>query len=260
MNKKKNLLDEQINKITDRLNKLDGIKIAFNGFFYLYIVLGILFILLLPSLHANRFLKTFDAIFVPIVLIPGIISIKHIGSLIKENKEELKIKKTEKDAELQVQKFLKDNLTEDYHVFANILTAYGDIDAVVVGPTGVYAVEIKSNSGTISIDDNGHLTVIDGNSPRKNYRRQVIINSNMIKRILDSSTSTKSFVWPVLVFPFADVIKDLVLTSKADKYKVPVLGMKELVEYIYSNKQHLLSNSLVREYSKALEEVQKEQE
>ena len=260
MNNRKSFLDEEINKITKRLGKLTGIKIMFSGFFYLYIVLGILFLLSLPSLHANRFLKTFDAIVIPIILIPGIISIKDLNALVKETEKELKVRNTERDAELQVQKFLKDNLTEDYRVFNNILTGYGDIDAVVVGPTGVYAIEIKSNSGTVSKNENGYLTVIDGNSPRKNYRRQVIINSNMLKRILDSSTGTKSFVWPALVFPFAYVIKDLVLTAKADKYKVPIFGIKELVEYIYSNKQYLLSSSLIKEYSKALEELQKEQE
>jgi len=260
MNNKKNFLEGKIDEIKDRLEKLSEIKTMLLIFFSLYVLFGIYFLMTLISYHMNGFLKIVDFISFPIIMIPGIISIKHINSLITENRKELKIRNTERDAEIQVQDFLKNNLTEDYHVFTNIPTIYGDIDAVVVGPKGVYAVEVKSNSGTITQNRNGYLTIIDGILPRKNYGKQVVRNMYAIKRMLDDSTNTKSFVLPVLVFPFADIMKELVLAPEDDRYKVPVLGVRELVEYIYSNKRYnLLSASQIKKYCRVFEEIQEEQ-
>ena len=260
MANKKSFLEKQIEAVEDRLSKLGGIKTMFEAFFVMYILftcyLSLYIISGLLTHKVNRFIGIFDLIVFPAALITGIVSKRHLNSLIRENKEELKTKKKERDAEVQVQEFLKKSLTEDYQVFSNIFTGYGDVDAVVVGPTGVYAIEAKSNSGTVAENSKSRLIVIDGEKPHKDYRRQAIASSNMIKKILDNATGLKTFVWPVLVFPFASIMtKDIILESPKDNYKVPVLGVKELVEYIYSNKQDTLSKDLIDKYSEALKDM-----
>lgn len=51
--------------------------------------------------------------------------------------------------ETRVKTILRGQLGPDYAVFYNIPTGNGDIDCVVVGPTGVFALEIKEHRGQI---------------------------------------------------------------------------------------------------------------
>ena len=254
---KESFLEKQIREIENRLFYLGNIKdslILFFIFSLLFMIIWIPQVLsLLLSHKINKFIGILNLFFLPISLILGISAIKQLNALIRENKKDLSIKKKEDKAEKEVQELLQKSLTEDFHIFPNIFTGYGDVDTVVIGPTGIYAIEVKSNEGTIAMDSNGYLTVIDGEKPKKNYRHQAIVGANMIKKILDSETGAKSFVQPVIVFPFASVVKDLVLASNKDPYKVPVLGKKELIEYIYSNKQNTtLSKDLIEKFSEVL--------
>ncbi|HWQ21758.1 MAG TPA: nuclease-related domain-containing protein, partial [Clostridia bacterium] len=47
-------------------------------------------------------------------------------------------------------------LPDEFHVFNGLDFYAGDVDHVVVGPTGVFVVETKNHSGTISLKD-GYL-------------------------------------------------------------------------------------------------------
>ena len=260
MPNKKSFLEKQIETVEDRLLKLFQIKTAFLLFLVVYAIsTPALFLYLLSQLLSHKiskFLGILGLVELPAILIIAVVSYGYLNSLIKENKEELKTKKKQREAEVQVQEFLTKSLTEDYQVFSNIFTGYGDVDALVIGPTGVYAIEVKSNSGIVAENGKTSLTVIGGEKPRKDYRRQVIGSANMIKKLLDNATGLKTFVSPVLVFPYASFMtKDIVLESPKDNYKVPVLGVKELVEYIYSNKQTALPRSAIEKYSEVLKDM-----
>jgi hypothetical protein len=54
--------------------------------------------------------------------------------------------------ELLLKEKLKQILTSEYAIFCNFPAAYGDIDAVVVGPQGVYVLEAKHHNGHISVN------------------------------------------------------------------------------------------------------------
>ncbi|MCD6427852.1 MAG: hypothetical protein J7L03_07155, partial [Caldisericaceae bacterium] len=70
-----------------------------------------------------------------------------------------------------------------------------------------------------------------------------------------SGTGRRSFVYPVLVFPYAEVIKGIILSSNKDKYKVPVLDKDGLIEYIVSNLAYgSISKSLIEDYCKVLDD------
>ena len=133
----------------------------------------------------------------------GLFSLKSLNRFIKKIKNEHDITFREREAERKVQKFLRDNLAEDYHVFENIFTGYGDIDAIVVGPTGIFMIEIKSNEGLIATNGKGYLSIFDGDTPHKNYRWQVAKELGQVKKYLDNNTNVNTWVNPVLAFPFA---------------------------------------------------------
>ncbi len=255
-------LEKQVLEVGEKLDKLTDIRLAFMWFFVIVLLLGGLFsIAAIGQLQKGvtgiaRVGYIFYLVILPLAIIMGIVTFKQLNSLVRETKENFEVKKRELDAEREVQKFLRESLTEDYYLFTNIYTGYGDVDAVVVGPNGVFVIEVKSNSGVVSQDDKNRLVIIDGDPPGKNYRKQVIRNSQVIKRILDDKLNRKSFVMPILVFPFASVLKDIVLDSYWDNYKVPVLGKNEVVEYIYTHPQYTLSPDVIKKYAEALAEME----
>jgi len=180
------------------------------------------------------------SLFLGFPLFTGIFIPFRLRMLMKKNIRTLKEIGKESKTEKEVEKILA-NLSDEYSVYMNVSFGYGDIDAVVIGPTGVFAVEAKYNTGFISQDSKGLISVIEGIEPKKNYRRQAIGESAQLRAYLNDETGEKTWVFPVLVFPVADVMKGIILENKHDKYKVPVLGKEELIQYIYQHeKEHNL--------------------
>jgi Ca2+/Na+ antiporter len=254
--KKKTFLDKKIRQLFNELLDLNSIRDILTLSFILSIMLLALFIFLLSSQHGTWF-WVYIVFFVVYVFVVTI-SFKAFNKFRKRTKDEYDIAVKEREAEEEVQGFLRKNLTEEYHVFENIYTGYGDIDTIVVGPTGIYMIEIKSNSGTITSNSKGYLLIIGGDIPNKNYRDQVKKELGQVKLYIDINTGLNSWVNPVLVFPFGLVMKDLNLTSEYDKLVLPVVDKKDLLKYIYSNNQAKLTPEQINKISQALEEWQKD--
>jgi hypothetical protein len=254
--KKITFLDEKISSLHDELNELGNIRFAFVAFYVLTLCF-ILFIIILTFIRRALYPTQFwiYVICFPFYVLMGTVSLKSINKLYRKTKESYNIAKKERDAEKIVQDYLRKNLTEDYKLFENISTGFGDIDAIVVGPTGIFLIEIKSNSGVIASNEEHKLLIIDGDTPHKNYREQVIKELTQLKKYLDNNTSLNCWINPVLVFPFGTVIKEVKLTSEFDKFSIPVLDLKNLLKYIYSNTQsQRLSKEEIEIISKAIEE------
>lgn len=257
--KKKTFLDEQISNLSNELSDLDNIKLAFAVFLVL-IALLLLYLALtsldIRDVHPARFWSYLFSI--PVYILMGIVTQRSINKFIGKTRNNYNEKVREREAEKEVQDFLRKNLTEEYYVFENIYTGYGDIDAIVVGPTGIYMIEIKSNSGTITSNSKGYLSIIDGDTPNKNYRDQVKKELGQVKLYLDINTGLNCWVNPVLVFPFGStMVKDLVLVSEYDNLRLPVMSEKDLLKYIYVKNQAKLAPEQIKTISKALEEWQK---
>jgi hypothetical protein len=256
--KKKTFLDEQISDLSNELSDLGNVKLTFSIFFIL-VTLFLLYLTLellnIRKVHPVRFWVFVS--FLPFYIIMGIVTLRSINKFIRKTRNSCNTKVKERQAEKEVQDFLKKNLTEEYHVFENIYTGYGDIDTIVVGPTGIYMIEIKSNSGTITSNSKGYLSIIDGDLPNKNYRNQVKKELGQVKLYIDINTGLNCWVNPVLVFPFGSVMKDLNLTSEYDKLVLPVVDKKDLLKYIYAKNQTKLPPEQINKISKALEEWQK---
>ncbi|NCQ53735.1 MAG: hypothetical protein GW803_06725, partial [Caldiserica bacterium] len=113
----------------------------------------------------------------------------------------------------------------------------------------------KSNRGTIYLDDTGYIHVKDGDTVTKQYRRQVISESNRLKRYLDAEIGSKTFVYPVLLFPLATVMKDMYLLNANDRYKVPVLSLNGIVEYIRAQETLIMTKDKVASVVKAINKI-----
>ncbi|MEM3509649.1 MAG: nuclease-related domain-containing protein, partial [Nitrososphaerota archaeon] len=139
------LLDLQIERLEEELSDLADIKEFFIAIFILVVLVFVAysldsFLKLQRNQLGSKFwfgLSVFD-IFAFIFI--GGYSLKKLNKFIQKLKDERDIATKEREAEKRVQKFLEENLIEDYHVFKNVYTGYGDIDAIVVGPTGIFVV------------------------------------------------------------------------------------------------------------------------
>jgi len=130
------------------------------------------------------------------------------------------------------------NLDErQYTVFHGLYRGYGDIDHVVIGPTGAFVIETKSNHGDVSIDELGRLAINHGDQPRKSYQRQATQEAYQVKDYLAShGIQEQLFVQSILAFPFANVPDGVHLGSINTGSYIPILGTKAILQYIYQHK------------------------
>jgi len=176
-------------------------------------------------------------------------------SIVREYKEQYEVFQRQKYAENLSYDTLVSLLPKDFLIFRNVSLGYGDIDVIIVSVKGIYAIEVKSNRGTIYLDDTGYIHVKDGDTVTKQYRRQVISESNRLKRYLDAEIGSKTFVYPVLLFPLATVMKDMYLLNANDRYKVPVLSLNGIVEYIRAQETLIMTKDKVASVVKAINKI-----
>lgn len=140
-------------------------------------------------------------------------------------------------AEQEVRSVLTNLDERQYAVFHGLYRGYGDIDHVVIGPTGAFVIETKSNRGDVSIDDIGRLAIDHGNRPHKNYRQQAIQEAYQLKYYLaEHGIQERLFVQSILAFPFANVPDGAHLGSINTGSYIPILGTKATLQYIYQHK------------------------
>jgi hypothetical protein len=101
--------------------------------------------------------------------------------------------------EERVVKLLR-SLPGQYSIFRNVkIQDNNDIDLIVVGPTGIYTIEVKSHVGRIGFDGecltrNGHLF------PEKDPISQVLSETMSLHQYILEKTGQKIFINPVIVF------------------------------------------------------------
>jgi hypothetical protein len=135
-------------------------------------------------------------------------------------------------------------LPEEFHVFNGLGFYGGDVDHVVVGPTGVFVVETKNHSGTISIRK-GRLSR-NGDLLDHDFVRQATLEAKYVKGWL--SSAGPCHVRPVVVFVKAKVR----VRSRVEG--VRVVGLFSLVETIVG-RVPCLSTKDILQYAAQLEGV-----
>jgi len=146
-----------------------------------------------------------------------------------------------------------DSFPNDYWVIHDLTTPSGNLDHVVVGPTGVFVIDTKNWTGVVSADGHGEL-LLNG-KPREKAAVKTLVGRTMAIRdkvlSLCANDQTRQseapFFHSVLAFPSAQVTANWGSTGVADC----VRGEK-LWDYIVEDRKgRTLSTQQVDCYAKA---------
>jgi hypothetical protein len=106
-------------------------------------------------------------------------------------------------AEEKVAGFLE-GLGEDYCIFHDVESPYGNIDHVVLGKTsGLFLLETKSHGGKVTVID-GRL-LVNGKYPEKDFIAQTLRNTYWLRDKVSEIAGVNVWVTPVIVFTNAFV-------------------------------------------------------
>jgi hypothetical protein len=105
--------------------------------------------------------------------------------------------------------FILEGLPDEYVLINDLKTDYGNLDHVVIGPTGVYAIDAKNWKGTVTSAGNGEL-LLNGNPTSKtevkNLVRTVMACREQVMVLCKSRRlQCDPYVQAVLAFPSAYV-------------------------------------------------------
>ena len=132
--------------------------------------------------------------------------------------------------ERKVTKALSATLTDDYSLFDDVMLESmkgGNIDHIVVGPTGIFVIETKNFRGKISYYGDNWEGV-----GRKSPSRQARINAMAVRKILTSSDQKIGSLWVQGIVVLAD--PKAKVTARKPPEHVKVFRPTELAEYIRS--------------------------
>ncbi|MCX5814142.1 MAG: nuclease-related domain-containing protein [Proteobacteria bacterium] len=121
--------------------------------------------------------------------------------------------------------YLKNTLPDEYTAFYNVPVEHGDIDdCLLMGPGGLYAIEVKNHKGVITYSDNAWRQVKTGRGGTsytgniKNPSFQLIKNIRWLNRYFQRK-DIKIWIQGIIVFTHPDAILsvDNLKTVKAVK-------------------------------------------
>lgn len=142
------------------------------------------------------------------LLIVFIIAFKFMYSFLKQNRSD--VVRNDKtwgkglEAEETVGKSLS-ALPADYKVIEDVDTGKGNIDYVVVGPTGLFAIEVKATKGMVSFVD--EQLMIDGRNAYGNYVAQTEAEKYWLSNTLKQNLNIDYKITGLLLFPFGKIDK-----------------------------------------------------
>jgi hypothetical protein len=154
---------------------------------------------------------------------------------IKSKFDELKLRKGLK-GEGKVY-FTLNKLSDDYTIFQDVvLGEFGNIDFIVVGPTGVMAVEVKNMSGNVETTKDESNLILNGKELSFNPLNQTYAEAKELEKVIDQP------VTPILVFS-----NNIEIHFGFNKVKgVYVIGIKWLLELVKKPSHQLSSDEVTR--------------
>ena len=113
-----------------------------------------------------------------------------------------------------------ESLPDAYHVFNDFTVGRKHIDHVVVGPSGVFAVETKFWRGKVTIED-GHI-LLDGQLPDRSPIAQTIREATLVRSALTKAG------WEGAVIPVLAFASDSFVAHRANLKGAVVINSNEL--------------------------------
>ncbi len=129
--------------------------------------------------------------------------------------------------------YLLKKLPDSFHVFQGVKEIerlWGDIDFVVVGPTGVYTVEIKSHRGIIRFDGS-ELTRDWWKFKKKDFLKQAKGQAYAISELIKTKIEKSVWVSPLVVFTSSMTRINI---DRKEVLGVHILRGNDLVQFIKS--------------------------
>lgn len=130
-------------------------------------------------------------------------------------------------AELDVEDKLFD-LPDSYKVLSNlVIGSRGNIDEVVIGPTGIWVIEVKSHDGIIGFD--GQELTRDGARFQKDFLGQVWSQKKTIEETILINLNISLHAQPVVVFSSINAKVHFGLNKKNGVYVVGYDWLHKLI-------------------------------
>ena len=143
-----------------------------------------------------------------------------------------------KDGERAVGQFLEHLRVRGYQVFHDVVGSGFNLDHVIIGPAGVFAVETKTFSKPARRESkvvfDGQRLLVDGFEPDRDPIVQAKAQASWLRSLLTESTGRKFSVRSVIVFPGWFVEQD-----RASRREIWVLNPKGLPSFLESEPQVL---------------------
>ena len=119
-----------------------------------------------------------------------------------------------------------ESLPGEFVVINDVSKRFGNIDHVVIGPTGVYVIDSKNWKGTVKADGRGEL-LVNGQPPSKPAIKTILASLMDFQSKLKVLTEKDYFVRGLLVFPMAYVEANFGSTGQ-----IHCLRDERLVDYL----------------------------
>lgn len=170
------------------------------GFFWFGMCLGVILSTLLIFLYLK--FPDFQGFIFPIVFILPVLSIVGIPLAIRHINFHWQGKQGEKVVRDEIEPLIK----QDYHIFNDVPGKNFNIDFMVVGPSGIYVIEVKNPSKTHGDDKisykNGQVCLNDRPFKKKKPVEQVRRSANWLNEKLRHVDGHKAdTIKPVVLFP-----------------------------------------------------------
>jgi hypothetical protein len=146
--------------------------------------------------------------------------------------------------------YILEGLPDDFKIIPGIEAAGGDIDHVLVGPTGIYTIDTKNWRGVVTDDGKGEL-LWNGRSTAKREVHNLVRRTMFIKdKIKPLVPASNPFIHAVLVFPTARTE-----IKKGETGKVDCIRADQLPSYVVKKRGKPLSKKEIASISQALESM-----
>jgi len=190
--------------------------------------------------------------YAPLLMLVFIVLLAFVGFKANGYYSTINIFQTGLQGEIALQQTLK-SLPDDFIALYNLpVNNSGDIDCVLVGPKGVFAIEVKNHKGNIVYSEDGWKQIKIGQGGTEyqgnltNPGKQLLTNMHKLKFLL-AKHNINVWVQPILVFTNADA--NIIL----EKDPAPIIVCKiENILDIINNSQKNLPPNLVNKIYKLL--------
>ena len=111
--------------------------------------------------------------------------------------------------------YLLEGLPHDYVVFNDLTTPFGNVDHVVIGPTGVFAIDTKNWRGIVDADGSGEL-LLNGKPTSKDEVKRLVATCAESRKKIKTLCGHEPYIRGVLVFTSAHVEAKFGTVKNAD--------------------------------------------